>query len=61
MIEIQEKHQAELEERGEEDVVLRVFTTSGVLLSEFFLKKLPTDDAASVAQAAYNQIYGSQQ
>lgn len=59
MIVLKDKHKAELEELSSEDVVLRVFNLSDVLLAEFFLKKLPTDAAETVAQAAYNQIYGS--
>ncbi len=59
MIVLKDKHKAELEELNPEEVVLRVLNLSDVLLAEFFLKKLPTDDTEVIAQAAYNQIYGS--
>lgn len=51
-------HKVEItESENKEDVHLKVFNLSGVLLSEFFIKKLPHVNAEDVAQEAYASAY----
>lgn len=52
-------HKVEItESENKEDVTLKVFNLKDVLLSEFFIKKLPDVAAEEVAQEAYASAYG---
>jgi hypothetical protein len=52
-------HKVEItESENKEEVTLKVFNLNGVLLSEFFIKKLPDVTAEEVAQEAYASAYG---
>lgn len=53
-----DKHKTKIIEVNEEEVKLEVYSLSDSLLSEFFLKKLPTDSAEEIALKAYQQVYG---
>lgn len=53
-----DKHRTQIIEVNEEEVELKVYSLNDSLLSEFFLKKLPTDSAEEIALKAYQQVYG---
>lgn len=52
-------HKVEItESENKEEVNLKVFNLKGVLLSEFFIKKLPDVTAEEAAKEAYASAYG---
>ena len=52
-------HKVEItESESKEEVTLKVFNQNDVLLSEFFINKLPEVSAEEAAQQAYDAAYG---
>lgn len=51
-------HTVEVTEVDGARVEMRVLSSGGQLLGEFFMAKLPEQSAEEVAQTTYNSVYG---